>query len=94
MVGSNRQVLHKLEYETIDGELIACFRHKNPDGSLGGLIAETATVPETCYVHPTSWVGPDVTLSEHSEVPAYVHIQREDSSSFSYIVQGKPTDSR
>jgi hypothetical protein len=44
-----------------DGPVLA-HRHVNPDGSLGGWVADTATV------EPTAYVGPDARVYENAQV--------------------------
>jgi hypothetical protein len=62
-----------------DGPVLA-HRHVNPDGSLGGWVADTATVEPTAYVGPdarvygtarvfeNAWVGGDAFVSENAWV--------------------------
>ena len=48
-------------YDFGDGPIPA-HRHRNPDGSVGGWVAETA------YVDPTAYVGPDARVDGSAQV--------------------------
>lgn len=59
---------HKFEYQ--DGEVPA-YRHRNPDGSEGGWVAETALVEDSVYVSPNAEVF------EYASVTGNVRIEDE-----------------
>ena len=52
---------HKSTFEFVDektGEVVSAHRHVNPDGSVGGWVADTATVGAGAYVEPGALVLP------------------------------------
>lgn len=53
-----------------DGEGVAARRHQNPDGTLGGWVAVTATVPKNAHVAPGAIVGPGEIVPEGASVKA------------------------
>lgn len=54
-------------FATEDGS-VAGRRHINPDGSLGGWVPITMTVPQDVYIHPSAFVLPDAKLEKGREV--------------------------
>jgi carbonic anhydrase/acetyltransferase-like protein (isoleucine patch superfamily) len=49
-------------YDFGDGDLVYAHQHNNPDGSIGGWVADTA------YVAPTAYVGKDALVFEYARV--------------------------
>lgn len=47
---------------------VPAHQHLNPDGSLGGWVAETA------YVAPTCFVGPDAQVYDHAVVYDHANV--------------------
>jgi UDP-3-O-[3-hydroxymyristoyl] glucosamine N-acyltransferase len=59
MMADKKQFCDRLKYGQhtfYDGTVSYAYQHKNPDGSLGGWVAETAYVADSCYMHPNSEV--------------------------------------
>jgi len=52
-----------------DGDVCFASPHKNPDGSIGGWIAETALVEPTC------WLDPDTEVLEYAQVRDNARLQ-------------------
>lgn len=44
-------------------------RWRNPDGSIGGLVAENAVVPQSTFVPFTSMIGPGAVISVGKVIP-------------------------
>ena len=53
---------HECWFNEEDGTKVAGVRWKNPDGSIGGWVAETAKIDPTATVEFTAFVGPGVTV--------------------------------
>ena len=53
-----------------DGTSVSAFRHKNPDGSLGGWVAADAIVEDGAYVEPGAIVLPGRHVSKDERVTA------------------------
>lgn len=63
-----------------DGNRISLHRHVNPDGSVGGLVSESAKIHPTSYIHETSIIGPDVTLGANLVVLPHSFVGKEELS--------------
>ena len=53
---------------------VPAHRHTNPDGSLGGWVADTATVSPTAWVSDNAWVYDNAKVSGYAEVPDGVRV--------------------
>lgn len=65
---------HEATFEFIedDGKVVSAHRHVNPDGSVGGWVAETAIIGEGVYIEPGASVEPGVVI----EPGAYVYAKK------------------
>ncbi len=66
----NRLKYAPFKFEHTDKEVRA-YRHINPDGTLGGWVAETATVEDTCYIGMFAQVYEYATVSGNAKVLHY-----------------------
>ena len=71
------------------GREVAGHRHRNPDGSLGGFVAETATVPASAHVDRTSQVGPGMVLGADAFIGPNCIVEADDPSSWKYIKRNR-----
>ena len=51
-----------------DGTVSYAYQHTNPDGSIGGWVAETAVVEETCYIHSKAEVTEYAQVLDNAEL--------------------------
>jgi hypothetical protein len=59
-----------------DGQEVALRRRQNPDGSIGGLVADNAEVPPGLYVPFNSMVAPGACVAAGEVIPEAVIIDR------------------
>lgn len=52
------------------GATVVGYRHLNPDGEIGGWVAQTARVGRNVFVHRSASVGPGVVLEDNERVEA------------------------
>ena len=53
-----------------DKTQIPGFRHRNPDGTLGGFVATTASVARSAFVHSEAFVEPGKVVGAYERVEA------------------------
>jgi hypothetical protein len=53
---------------------VPAHRHVNPDGTLGGWVADSATVSPAATVHYTATVGAYASVGDHASVGAYASV--------------------
>lgn len=63
----NRLKYAPYKFKHQDKELPA-YRHVNPDGSVGGWVAETALVEDTCYVSPDAQVFEYAAVRDNAKI--------------------------
>ena len=63
----NRLKYAPYKFEHQDAEVRA-YRHKNPDGTLGGWVAETCDVADTVYIEPTAEVFEYATVKDNVRI--------------------------
>ena len=51
-----------------EGEEIAGYKRRNPDGSFGGLVAESARIDDTAIVEEGAFVGPGAIIGAHAVI--------------------------
>lgn len=56
------------------GAKVEAFRHKNPDGSLGGWVTSNSHVDGAVSVHRDAFVGPDISIEGAGAIPAGVTV--------------------
>lgn len=62
-------------YDFEDGKgPVPAHRHKNPDGSTGGWVANSATVAETAYVGPDALVYGEAKVSNEAKVGDFARV--------------------
>jgi UDP-3-O-[3-hydroxymyristoyl] glucosamine N-acyltransferase len=61
--------------------VVGSYRYVNPDGTMGGVVAETAEVEPGAYIHVDAIVGPGGKVSAGEVVPKGAYID-EDTKSF------------
>lgn len=51
-----------------DGSTSYAYQHRNPDGSVGGWVAESAVVDDTCHIDPEAEVSEYAQVLNNAEV--------------------------
>jgi len=57
-----------IEFEMPDGKTVPGYKYTNPDGSLGGLVAQNAYVHNSAIIEEGAWVLPGATVKAHAVI--------------------------